>query len=335
MSMKQNLIFKTVLILLLSTLCGQMKADTLINGIYYSLSSDNTATLTSVEDNSITSLEIPATVSNDGKTYEVTEVKYKALFECSALTTLKISDSNNPLYIEDNGFWHYSYYRYTSTLGVKIENLYLGRDIVTKKDNIRYNDVFSPFKESTNSLTSITIGPKVKTLCEKLFSGMQSLTVVNLSHVMTIGKKAFSECYRLRTLNLGDQLDSIGESAFSDCYALTNLSFPSTIRTIANSAFEDCSSVTSISFPSDCNLENIGVSAFNGCSALTAFKCPNTVTNIGSSAFKDCRKLVTITLSNKIKAIDYETFRNDVVLTDMTIPEGVTLIGDGAFYNCI
>lgn len=74
MSMKQNLIFKAVLILLLSTLCGQMKADTLINGIYYTLNDDGTVTLTSVEDNSITSLEIPATVEYKGKKYNVTSI---------------------------------------------------------------------------------------------------------------------------------------------------------------------------------------------------------------------------------------------------------------------
>ena len=332
MSMKQNLIFKAVLILLLSTLCGQMKADTLINGIYYRLYYDNTATLTSVKDNSITSLEIPATIEHEGISYSVSEIEHLALNNCSKLTSLSFQDSNKPIYIED----HYGRDGYvTSTLGVKLENLYLGRDIITKNDNVNYYVVYSPFQESANTLTSITIGSQVKNLCEKLFSGMQNLTVVNLPHVKTIEKEAFKGCSRLRTLNLGDQLDSIGESAFSDCYSLTNLTFPSTIRTIGTSAFEDCSSVTSISFPSDCKLETIGVSAFNGCSALTAFKCPNTVTNIGSSAFEDCRKLVTITLSDKIKAIKSGTFCNDVVLTDMTIPEGVISIENSAFWGCI
>lgn len=338
MSMKQNLIFKAVLILLLSTLCGQMKADTLINGIYYKLyDNDKTAMLTSISDKSATSVEIPATVEYNNIEYTVTHIGYKPFEGCSAITSLKIDDSDEPLYMTNLYYDAGDYYETTSLELWKLENLYLGRNIINRfpeRRYYRYSPICSAFKESSSTLSTLTIGPKVNTLNERLFMSMQNLTVVNLPHVKTIEKEAFEGCSRLRTLNLGDELDSIGESAFSDCYSLTNLTFPSTIRTIGTSAFEDCSSITSISFPSDCNLENIGVSAFNGCSALTAFLCPNTVTSIGGSAFKDCRKLVTITLSDKIKAIDYETFRNDVVLTDMTIPEGVTSIEYGAFYNC-
>lgn len=332
--MKHNFILKVAFIMLLTIPSAQLRAQyELIDGINYYLN-DKEATLTSVEDNSITSLEIPATVEYNGKTYNVTEIRKGALNSCSSLTSLSIQDSDVPLNVEDEYYRGYHDGGHTSTLGIKIKNLYLGRDLITKVNYSYYSSVRSPFQESESTLTTVSIGPKVKNLCDNLFYGMGKLTVINLANVKTIGEEAFAGCDGLRTVNFDDALDSIGESAFLNCTAITNLTFPSSIKSIGNSAFKNCTSITSISFPKDGSLKIIGNDVFSGCKALTAFKCPNTVESIGSGTFKNCAKLVTVSLSQKLDSISSEMFAGDISLTDMTVPDGVTRIGNSSFSRC-
>ena len=67
----------------------------------------------------------------------------------------------------------------------------------------------------------------------------------------------------------------IGQSAFSECYALKSLSIGNNVSTIESLAFKYCAQLESINFPS--SVTNVGALAVAGCYNLTSIKCYATI----------------------------------------------------------
>ena len=96
------------------------------------------------------------------------------------------------------------------------------------------------------------------------------------------------------------------------------------------------------------SVTSIGSNAFSMCYGLTSVAIPNSVTSIGVSAFKLCRSLSSVHITNiaawcKIKFDGYESnplssahhlFMDGKEITDLVIPNGVTSIGNYAFWYC-
>ena len=179
------------------------------------------------------------------------------------------------------------------------------------------------------------------------FYGYDSLTSITIpSSVTSIGKYAFSNCDALKTVTFGDnsQLESIGSYAFYYCSNLTSIDIPSSVTSIGEEAFYYCSNLTSIEIPS--SVTSIGDWAFYNCSALEKVN----ITDIDAWAMIDFGsdysnplyygdlylngELVTkVTLSTATKIEDYAFYSYGLV-TSITIPSGVTSIGEEAFWYC-
>lgn len=137
----------------------------------------------------------------------------------------------------------------------------------------------------------------------------------------------------------------IGNSAFAYCSDLTSIVIPDTVVYIDDYAFNYCSGLTSITIPD--SVYSIGESAFTYCSSLPCILIPDSVTYIGDSAFNYCDNLSNIDISENnsvYSSIDGVLFNNDkseliyfpnANSTDnYVVPDGVTTIGDSAFYCC-
>ena len=159
----------------------------------------------------------------------------------------------------------------------------------------------------------------------------------------------------------GHAVSSIGDGAFAYCDSLEEVYVPRGVVRIGVSAFEQCNSLVGIVLPD--GLTVIGDAAFRGCDFLEDISLPASVSAIGNSAFEDCNHLYDIALPGGITTISDAAFAssglrgivvpegtlvigNDafcnrtgvassyVPLKEITIPEGVTEIGDYAFYGC-
>src|SRR6185369_7616893 len=92
------------------------------------------------------------------------------------------------------------------------------------------------------------------------------------------------------------------------------------------------------------SVRTIADSAFGQCTALPGVIIPNSVTNIGPTAFTDCISLRRVTIPNRVITIEdgfvamslavAGAFSDCGRLTNVTLGNGISYIGLGAFWRC-
>ena len=157
-------------------------------------------------------------------------------------------------------------------------------------------------------------------------------SVVIENGVTSIGRYAFCDCTGLTSIEIPDSVTSIGDSAFSDCTGLTSIEIPDSVTSIGNWAFDDCENLTSVTIPD--SVTSIGHYAFSNTAWYT--NQPNGLIYAGKVAYK-CKGTMpanySVVLKEGTKGISSSAFSGCTGLTSIEIPDSVTSIGRGAFYN--
>ena len=116
------------------------------------------------------------------------------------------------------------------------------------------------------------------------------------------------------------------------------IKFDNTITSIGYEAFRVCTSLTSVTIPN--SVTSIGDYAFGNCELLTSVTIGNGVTSIDGNPFLCCPSLTAFygkyaSEDNRCLIVDGVLYSFAMAeLTEYTIPDGVTEIGDYAFGEC-
>ena len=284
--------------------------------LYYRITSESTVEVVHNESYSeLTVVVIPSTLYD----YYVTSVGDSAFFGCTGLTSITIPN------------------RVTS----------IG---------------YQAFEDCTG-LTSVTIGNSVTSIGYETFKGCTGLTSITIPNSVTsIGDWAFSGCTGLTSVTIGNSVTSIGEEAFFDCTGLTSITIPNSVTSIGDRAFGN---VPNIVYYGTATGSPWGARSINGyvdgylvyedatqtkllacfTTATGEITIPNSVTSIEYGAFSGCTGLKKVNYTGDVKGwvsismksnpIYYSKnlYLNDVLLTDLVLPEGITTMSDAFAYD--
>ena len=148
----------------------------------------------------------------------------------------------------------------------------------------------------------------------------------------------------MRSLVIGDSVDSRGDNAFRACHALSELSLGNNIKTIGDSAFLGCWSLKNIVIPD--GVTSIGGGAFYTCHALTGhLVIPDSVVDLpyvvdpmsysygGSWTFAHC-DFTEVTIGRGLASIPGYVFANNTNLQRVTFLSRETIAYASSFESC-
>ena len=207
----------------------------------------------------------------------------------------------------------------------------------------------------TGSDAVVTVPDGVTAIGKEAFYAKSAITEIHLpTGITSIGANAFQSCTGLTELHLPTGITSIGDSAFRSCTGLTEIVVPDSVETIGDKAFYDCSGLASLRLSQ--GLKTLGTNVFLSCDSLTEIEIPAGVENVGNYIASNTLRLRCAVGSSAAKALSKA--QNDFWVEDfqlryafdsdgsaasltlkkyagdaasVTIPDGVTIVGDSAF----
>ena len=252
-----------------------------------------------------------------------------------------------------------------------------------------YENGTQPWSGYRGDITSVEIENGITSIGKDAFrecTGLTSITIPN--SVTSIGEKAFVDCIGLTSITIPDSVTSIGKEAFYDCTRLTSIVIPAKVTNIGVDAFRYCSGITDVycyadpntltwnedgcnDFKSDgttvCHVPAEHIDTYNSekfSDVNVTFKAINPTGKCGDDAtweldldtgkltisgtgamyyysvannqpwynYKD--DITSVEIENGITSIGNSAFYRCTSLTSVTIPDSVTSIGNSAFYDC-
>jgi len=192
-------------------------------------------------------------------------------------------------------------------------------------ENVTYS-----FVSSTGTLTISGTGAmndySYSNVPWRTYSSDIKKVVIN-NGVTSIGDGAFYGCTGLTSVTIGNGVTSIGDGAFYGCTGLTSIAIPNSVTSIGNYAFEFVKHITytggATGSPWGANIVNGFV---DGDFVFSDDKKTQLAAYVGNGG--------SVIIPDGVTSIGDYAFYDCTGLTSVTIPNSVTSIGDYAFYDC-
>lgn len=325
----------------------------------------------------LTNIEIPDTVTSIGEF---------AFYNCSGLENVELPDSITT--IGDKAFINsglveiklpanleilgeYAFYECANLKKVSLDSKVTelpervfsctALEAIDIPGNITKIDMYA---FSNTNITSLTIPATVKELGWGAFAGNEKLVTISMADSeIQLDRDVFSNCTNLKSVHLSEKLAEIPEEAFDGCTSLETIVIPNSVQTIGVWAFGACRGLKEITIPA--NVKEIKVEAFRGCSnieyhvskdnpiyndgndasviILTAEKAllfgsakstiPSDITQIGNSAFAECNGIESVVVPEGVTSIGERAFWASTIKS-IDLPDSLTFIGSEALSCC-
>ena len=337
---------RTTILLVILTLGLSLQAQTfIIDGIGYTITSDSTCGVYSC---TTSVCNIPPSVSYDSVEYTVNAIYGYYFLGNWHTSASSISYSNGMWGYRNNGSGH----MYNNNTIQIITIPYTIKDISYNALNglsaltevhwnatnaqigYLYNTTKTIFYGCDN-LTTITIGDSVKRIPNEFLKNRTNISsIIFPDKVEEIGAQAFAGCIGLSNVSLSNNMRTIGDSAFYGCTGLFEITIPDSVRTIGTRAFYDCSNLYSLSIGR--NVESFGQWAFRYCTSLhnVTYNARNASYLSTYYLFENSNSISNLTIGNEVESIPPYFMSSAPNIHNVVFPEGLTHIGNNAFYNC-
>lgn len=187
----------------------------------------------------------------------------------------------------------------------------------------------------TYGITEIKIPANVSEIGDNAFGAcryLERVTFPRESRLKKISDYLFSECDRLKTVVLPEQITYIGDEVFSRCTSLEEIDIPEKVSAMGVRVFEECRALKTIRLPE--KMTTIPSGIFMKCWSLTEVEMSDHVKEIGGLAFSFCNELEMITIPSELEKIGKQAFIYCASLNKLKFPDTVTKIGEDAFEGC-
>lgn len=142
--------------------------------------------------------------------------------------------------------------------------------------------------QACQGLSSVTVSDGVEIICQNAFSGCTNLKSISLpASIEEVGSAAFFQCAEMTsaTFASGSKQVKMGDNLFTQCYKLMSVKLPQNIDRIGEGMFQNCRMLPGVEIPQ--GAESIGGSAFASCLGMSVVIIPDSVTTIGIAAFSN------------------------------------------------
>ena len=318
--------------------------------VSYILNDKSTYLTVEQVDDTVTVLELPASLTIGGKMLPVTQITASAFADCKEMKSVQIPESVE--FIDEMAF----------ALCSNLDSIAV---VDNNKTFLSIDGVL--FEFGAVSSTVVSCFPPAKAGSFKV-----------MDDVKAIGGSAFMNCAKLAAIEIPNNVDSIAENAFSGCESITQLSYNTaavgsqfrgkknlvsviigkSVSNVQNGAFDGCNGLTSVTILSDADVSKSGLyltnnnikygvltkdrvkvaqSSYSGNVVIPAtITAGNTFTveSVADNAFKGCAKLTSVVLPSTVNSIGTSAFDGDAALTTISIPDEIKIIGEKAFDGC-
>lgn len=309
--------------------------------LFYEINEDNEIIITGLKDKNQKEIVIPEQIGN----LPVTKIGERVFSYCTSIEKVVISEG-----VEEIESWLY------------LDGIWEPRETM---------GCF----EGCTSLKEVIFPSTLKKLGCYTFYGCSSLEKIDLpDDIECIAVGTFTYCTNLTEINLPEKLVTIGisddseggwfgDGAFEGCSSLKKVVIPDNVTEIGDSTFYGCTNLEEIELPE--GVKEIGAWAFTGCKSLNSIFIPGSITYLekrlpvfpsgwnsswssNSKRFWECENLQEIIVDEAnqyYSSVDGVLFNRDKSFLlgvpdgykeeNYVVPDGVILIADGAFYNCV